>query len=91
LDVIKTADYVIDLGPDGGDKGGRVVASGTPETLAEHHSSYTGQYLKRVLADRRAHIAITSDHAAVSEVERANQAILRTVNGQGGPRTEVPA
>ncbi len=91
LDVIKTADYVIDLGPNGGDKGGRVVASGTPETLAEHHSSYTGQYLKRVLADRRAHIAITSDHAAVSEVERANQAILRTVNGQGGPRTEVPA
>lgn len=49
LDVIKTADYVIDLGPEGGDKGGRVVACGTPEQVAKVAGSYTGQYLKRVL------------------------------------------
>jgi excinuclease ABC subunit A len=49
LDVIKTADYVIDLGPDGGDKGGEVVFEGSPEDLIEHPTSYTGQYLKHFL------------------------------------------
>ncbi|MGB9793104.1 MAG: excinuclease ABC subunit UvrA, partial [Thermacetogeniaceae bacterium] len=49
LDVIKTADYVIDLGPEGGDRGGRVVATGTPEEIAACPESYTGQYLRRVL------------------------------------------
>lgn len=49
LDVIKTCDYVIDLGPEGGDDGGRVVASGTPEEIAQCEESYTGQFLKRLL------------------------------------------
>jgi excinuclease ABC subunit A len=49
LDVIKTADHVIDLGPEGGDKGGEVVAVGTPEQVTACQSSYTGQYLKKVL------------------------------------------
>ncbi len=49
LDVIKTADYIIDLGPEGGDGGGYVVASGTPEQVAQCSESYTGQYLKRYL------------------------------------------
>ena len=49
LDVIKTADYVIDLGPEGGDEGGTVVATGTPEEIAEVKESATGQYLKKVL------------------------------------------
>lgn len=49
LDVIKTADHIIDLGPDGGDDGGRVVVSGTPEEVARCPKSYTGQYLKEVL------------------------------------------
>ena len=49
LDVIKTADYLIDLGPEGGDKGGTLVASGTPEELAKVKKSYTGQYVKLVL------------------------------------------
>ena len=49
LDVIKCADYIIDLGPDGGDNGGEVVAAGTPEEVAEVENSYTGQYLKKVL------------------------------------------
>jgi excinuclease ABC subunit A len=50
LDIIKTADWVVDLGPEGGDKGGRIVAAGTPETVAEVAESYTGMYLKQVLA-----------------------------------------
>ena len=49
LDVIKTADWIVDLGPEGGDGGGRIVAEGTPEALAEHPSSYTGSYLRSVL------------------------------------------
>ncbi len=49
LDVIKSADYVIDLGPEGGDEGGEVVAVGTPEEVAESPRSYTGQFLKQVL------------------------------------------
>ena len=49
LDVIKTADYIIDMGPEGGDGGGRVVATGTPEQVADVPESYTGQYLKRIL------------------------------------------
>ncbi len=49
LDVIKTADYIIDLGPDGGDKGGEIVAVGTPEEVAKVEGSYTGEYLKKVL------------------------------------------
>ena len=49
LDVIKTADYLIDLGPEGGDQGGFVVASGTPEAVAAVPESYTGQYLKPYL------------------------------------------
>jgi len=50
LDVIKMADYIIDLGPEGGEEGGRIVAVGSPEDIAGHKSSYTGQYLKRVLS-----------------------------------------
>ncbi len=49
LDVIKTADYIIDLGPEGGDKGGTVIATGTPERIAENDKSYTGMYLKKML------------------------------------------
>ena len=49
LDVIKCADYVIDLGPEGGDKGGNVVAAGTPEAIVKIKQSYTGQYLKKYL------------------------------------------
>jgi len=54
LDVIKTADWIIDLGPEGGDNGGRVIASGAPETLAKRKRSFTGQYLKEKLGKGRA-------------------------------------
>lgn len=53
LDVIKTADYIVDLGPEGGDKGGEVVASGTPEEVAAVPGSYTGQYLSKMLGPEK--------------------------------------
>ena len=49
LDVIKTADYILDLGPEGGVKGGEIVASGTPEQVAKNPRSFTGQYLAPML------------------------------------------
>jgi excinuclease ABC subunit A len=50
LDVIKTADWVVDLGPEGGDGGGRIIAVGTPEQIAANKASYTGEYLRATLA-----------------------------------------
>jgi len=49
LELIKTADYIIDLGPEGGDKGGEVIAIGTPEQIAKNEKSYTGEFLKKYL------------------------------------------
>ena len=54
LEVIKTADWVLDLGPEGGDKGGEIVAEGTPEQVAKEPLSYTGGYLKQLLKGPRA-------------------------------------
>ena len=51
LDVIKTADYIIDIGPEGGEKGGTVIASGTPEKIAANPASYTGKYIQKMLED----------------------------------------
>ena len=51
LDVIKTADWILDLGPEGGDEGGEIIAQGTPEQIAATEGSYTGQYLKKLLSD----------------------------------------
>jgi len=50
LDVIKTADHIIDLGPEGGEEGGRIIATGTPETVAKNKKSYTGAFLQQILA-----------------------------------------
>jgi len=50
LDVIKSADHIIDLGPDGGDKGGEIIAVGSPETIAANKRSHTGFYLNKVLS-----------------------------------------
>ena len=57
LDVIKTADYIIDLGPEGGDGGGRIIASGTPEVVAQTEGSYTGKYLADALANSQTEAA----------------------------------
>jgi excinuclease ABC subunit A len=54
LEVIKTADWVIDMGPEGGDAGGRIIAAGTPEDVARVKESYTGAYLRGVLGRRAA-------------------------------------
>ena len=53
LDVVKTADHIIDIGPEGGDGGGKVVATGTPEEVAEVTESHTGRYLKPMLVSRK--------------------------------------
>ncbi|MBP7653802.1 excinuclease ABC subunit UvrA [Candidatus Dependentiae bacterium] len=52
LDVVKTADHIIDLGPDGGDAGGKIIKTGTPEEIAATKNSYTGQYLKKILSQK---------------------------------------
>jgi excinuclease ABC subunit A len=76
LDVIKTADYLIDLGPEGGDRGGTVVGVGTPEELAKNASSYTGQYLVPVLQDERAVGHLHPDAETVEALERENLRVL---------------
>ena len=57
LDVIKTADYIIDIGPEGGDRGGTVIAKGTPEEIVKCKGSYTGAYVKKMLEKDRKAIA----------------------------------
>ncbi|HKU68833.1 MAG TPA: excinuclease ABC subunit UvrA [Candidatus Baltobacteraceae bacterium] len=76
LDVIKTADYLIDLGPEGGDRGGTVVGVGTPEELAKNERSYTGEYLVPVLQDQRAVGHRRADAESVEALERENLRVL---------------
>ena len=76
LDVIKTADYLIDLGPEGGDRGGTVVAVGSPEEIARNEGSYTGQYLVPVLQDERAVGHRHADAESVEALERENLRVL---------------
>ena len=73
LEVIKTADWIIDLGPEGGDKGGRIVAEGTPEDVAAVKASYTGQYLKRMFATKRPAAAARKKRAAASKAPARTQ------------------
>ena len=88
LDVIKTADYVIDLGPEGGDKGGAIVATGTPEAIAANPASYTGRYLQSVLVDERAH-GLRVDPNRIDELERINRAQLAELANNGRVAVEV--
>jgi excinuclease ABC subunit A len=76
LDVIKTADYIIDLGPEGGDRGGTVVAVGTPEAVGKDKRSYTGQYLLPVLKDQRAVGHRRPAPSAIEALERENMRAL---------------
>jgi excinuclease ABC subunit A len=76
LDVIKTADYLIDLGPEGGERGGTVIATGTPEEVAEDARSYTGEYLAPVLRDGRAVGHHVADAAELERLQRENLAVL---------------
>jgi excinuclease ABC subunit A len=88
LDVIKTADYLIDLGPEGGDKGGTIVATGTPEAVAADPNSYTGEYLRTVLSDERAH-GRGVDAAAIAAREDENMRTLDDLISQ--PRLPIEA
>ena len=63
LDVIKTADYIIDLGPEGGDRGGTIVATGTPEEVCNVKESYTGKYLKPILERDRKRMQVKIEEA----------------------------
>ena len=56
LDVIKVADHIIDLGPEGGEGGGQIIASGTPEAICKVKESYTGQYLKKYMIEKNNHV-----------------------------------
>ena len=69
LEVIKTADWIVDLGPEGGDAGGHVVAIGTPEEIAATRESYTGQYLKQVLKRRPSSKASSGKRAETQAAE----------------------
>jgi excinuclease ABC subunit A len=71
LDVIKTADWIIDLGPEGGERGGIVVAEGTPEEVAEVENSYTGQFLRRVLSQKTG--------SALTKIEEPEKNLVETV------------
>ncbi|HZY99962.1 MAG TPA: excinuclease ABC subunit UvrA [Candidatus Baltobacteraceae bacterium] len=76
LDVIKTADYLIDLGPEGGDRGGTVIANGTPEEVSTEPRSFTGAYLAPVLRDERAVGHHVVDAAELERLERENLSVL---------------
>ncbi|HEX4013727.1 MAG TPA: excinuclease ABC subunit UvrA [Candidatus Cybelea sp.] len=83
LDVIKTADYLIDLGPEGGDRGGTIVATGTPEQVAQSEASFTGKYLVPVLRDQRAVGHHQLDAAELERLEQENLFTLRDLAETG--------
>ncbi|MGB8964852.1 MAG: excinuclease ABC subunit UvrA [Candidatus Cybelea sp.] len=83
LDVIKTADYLIDLGPEGGDRGGTVIATGTPEEVAQNERSFTGAYLVPVLRDQRAVGHHRPDDAEMERLEQENLFVLNDLAKSG--------
>jgi excinuclease ABC subunit A len=89
LDVIKTADYLIDLGPEGGDRGGTVIATGTPEEVAANGASYTGAYLVPVLRDQRAVGHRLPDAAELERLEHENLVALQDLAKDGRVAVEA--
>jgi excinuclease ABC subunit A len=83
LDVVKTSDYLIDLGPEGGDRGGTVIATGTPEEVAANPASYTGAYLVPVLRDQRAVGHHRPDDAELERLEQENLFALNDLAKSG--------
>ncbi|MES1203757.1 MAG: hypothetical protein ABUS57_20160, partial [Pseudomonadota bacterium] len=73
LDVIKTADWIVDLGPEGGDNGGRIIAAGTPEDVARVKESWTGQYLAETLKKHTARKPKAKAAADVATTRRARK------------------
>jgi excinuclease ABC subunit A len=89
LDVIKTADYLIDLGPEGGDRGGTVIATGTPEEVAANERSYTGADLVPVLRDQRAVGHRLPDAAELERLEHENLVALQDLAKDGRVAVEA--
>ena len=89
LDVIKTADYLIDLGPEGGSRGGTVVATGTPEEVARSPQSYTGAYLVPVLQDQRAVGHHRPDPTELERLEQQNLLVLHDLSEAGRVAVEA--
>jgi excinuclease ABC subunit A len=89
LDVIKTADYLIDLGPEGGDRGGTVIATGAPEEVAANSASYTGAYLVPVLRDQRAVGHHVPDDAELARLEQENLLVLSDLARSGRVAVEA--
>jgi excinuclease ABC subunit A len=89
LDVIKTADYLIDLGPEGGDRGGTVVAIGTPEEVAQNELSFTGAYLVPVLRDQRAVGHHCPDAGELDRIEQENLLVLHDLAETGRVAVEA--
>ncbi len=89
LDVIKTADFLIDLGPEGGDRGGTMVGTGTPEELAKNAASFTGSYLVPVLKDQRAVGHHMPDGAELDRLESENMRVLDDLAKGDRPSTEL--
>jgi excinuclease ABC subunit A len=81
LDVVKTADWVIDLGPEGGDGGGRIIAAGTPEKISQTEESFTGQYLAGVLTKPNVRTILTPDEPGSAEQSDPDQ-------GRADPRRD---
>jgi excinuclease ABC subunit A len=91
MDVIKTADYLIDLGPEGGDRGGTVVATGTPEEVATNPASYTGEYIAPVLRDQRAVGHHLPDDAELERLEQENLLVLSDLHKSSRVPVEASA
>jgi hypothetical protein len=90
--VIKTADYLIDLGPEGGDRGGNIVAVGTPEQVAKKKGSFTGYYLSRVLGDARARGVVYGDYRErMAAIEKENLSQLHDLATSDRERVPVEA
>ncbi len=89
LDVVKTADYLIDLGPEGGSRGGTVVATGTPEEVAKNEHSYTGAYLVPVLRDQRALGHHPLDQEELERLEQQNLLVLADLSESGRVAVEA--
>ncbi len=88
LEVIKTADWIIDLGPEGGDGGGRIVAEGTPEDVAKVKESYTGKYLKELLA-RRGAVPEARKERAAQEKRPATASSAKTAKTSGNGKKQA--
>ena len=95
LDVIKTADWIIDLGPDGGRRGGTLVAEGTPEEVAANSASYTGEFLAEILEGRAAKPSAKQQAAAAKKAPArktaAKKAVAKKAVAKKAPAKKAPA